>query len=158
MAGDRRGARKWCAAFPWRSAAPCSRCPIPQPGAAPVRAAAAPPSRSRHRADGSLVRPSHRAGRDRSSFGAVSVRATAPSQCFPEQAVLDDAIKGAHAVLPVDLLALLVGPAVVRDADFVDDASHFGHLGGNFGLEAEALLLNGDGLDDAALERLVAGL
>ena len=49
---------------------------------------------------------------------------------------------GPHAVAPADLLALGVGAAGVGDADLVDAPAAAGHLGGDLGLEAEAVLLD----------------
>ena len=71
---------------------------------------------------------------------------------------LGDAPHRPHAVAPADLLALGVGAAVVADAHLVDPAAGPGHLGGDLGLEAEAVLLDVDRLDHLAAEGLVAGL
>src|SRR5262249_7143607 len=60
-----------------------------------------------------------------------------------------DAVDGPKTVFPVDFLAFLIGAAVVGDAHFVDaQAGHAGYFGGDFGLEAEAVFLQGDTLDD----------
>src|SRR3954468_4024232 len=69
-----------------------------------------------------------------------------------EEVVLDDAVERPHAVLPADLLAFLVGAAVVGDAHLVDAAVQLRHLGRELGLDAEARLLDVDGLDDLAAE------
>src|SRR5262249_5491747 len=73
-------------------------------------------------------------------------------------AVLYDGVDGAHAVLPADLLPLFVGPAAVADRTLVDAQLHLGHLGGQLGLDAEAVLLDDDRLGDLAREGLVADL
>jgi hypothetical protein len=74
-----------------------------------------------------------------------------------EEVVLHDAPEGAEAVFPADLFAFLVGAAFVGDADFVQAAAAGGDLGGDLGLEAEAVFLDGDGADEVAAEDLVAG-
>src|ERR1700678_2497727 len=84
--------------------------------------------------------------------------ATFRDHALPKHIVFHDAVEGPHAVLPVDLLALLVGAAVVRNADLVDTAARVRNIGGDFRLEAEAALFDGDRLDDLPPEHLVAGL
>src|SRR5690349_18526428 len=81
--------------------------------------------------------------------------ASASGRRLAEEVVLDDAVEGTEAVPHADLLALGVRPPVVRDADLEDAHVHLGHLGGDLRLEAEAVLLDGDGLDDLAAEGLV---
>src|SRR5262245_18055756 len=72
--------------------------------------------------------------------------------------VLEDAVHRPHPIAPTDLLAFSVRAAAVRDANLVDAPAGGRDLGGDFGLEAEAILLDLDRLDDLATERLVAGL
>jgi hypothetical protein len=56
-----------------------------------------------------------------------------------------EAQRARNAVAPADLLPLGVGAAVVGDAHLVDAALRsFADLGGDLGLEAEAVLLDGD--------------
>jgi len=59
---------------------------------------------------------------------------------------------------PADLLALVVGAAVIGDAHLVDPAAAAGELGGDLRLKAEALLTDADRLNDLGAEGLVAGL
>ena len=58
------------------------------------------------------------------------------------QVVLQDAPHGADAVAPADLLAFAVGTAGVRDADLVDATAEPRDLGGDLGLEPEAVFLD----------------
>ena len=51
-----------------------------------------------------------------------------------------------------------VGASVVGDGDFVDASAGAGDLGDDLGFEAEALFLEGYGLDEFAFENFVAGL
>src|SRR5262252_4527241 len=76
----------------------------------------------------------------------------------PSDAVLDDGVDGAHAVLPADLLPLLVRSPAVADGNLVDPQLHLGDLGGQLGLDAEAVLLDDQRLRDLGAERLVADL
>src|SRR5450755_3054430 len=62
------------------------------------------------------------------------------------------------AVLPADLLPLVVGPPRVADGDLVDAQPHLGDLGGQLGLDAEPAFLDNDRLDDLRAEGLVADL
>jgi len=68
----------------------------------------------------------------------------------------EDAPDGAEAVAPADLYAFVDGAAVGGDAHFDDAAAAAGDFGEDFGLEAEALLLDADALDDLAAEGLGA--
>ena len=61
-------------------------------------------------------------------------------------------------VLQPDLLALLVGAAVVRDRHFVDARAHPRDLAGDLGLDAEVARLQIESIGDVADEHLVAGL
>ena len=72
--------------------------------------------------------------------------------------MLEDAPDGTHPVLPADLLALFsgVGPTGVGNTPLVYAAALRRHLGRNFGLEAEALLLDGDIPNDLTPEYLRA--
>src|ERR1700730_15127927 len=72
--------------------------------------------------------------------------------------VADDAVERPDAIAPADLLALGVVATVVGDAHLVDPPAGPGHFGGDLGLEAKAVLLELDRLDDLATEGLVAGL
>src|SRR6059058_4387808 len=63
-----------------------------------------------------------------------------------------------HGVLPADLLPVRVAPPVVGDRHLVDAAAQVRHLGGELGLEAEALRADGQALQDVGPENLVAGL
>src|SRR4029077_2966418 len=86
----------------------------------------------------------HRAG-VRETQGARPRSADAveiPSLSRAPDAVLDDGVDGAHAVLPTDLLPFFVGAAAVADRHLVDAESHLGDLGGQLGLDAEAVLLD----------------
>src|SRR5687768_5757434 len=77
-----------------------------------------------------------------------------------EQAEPHDRQHRLYAVLPRDLLSLLVAAAVVGDADFedTDAGADLGDLGGHFGLEAEAVAREGDLVEDRLAEDLVADL
>src|SRR5690606_16534559 len=72
--------------------------------------------------------------------------------------VAEDAVERAPAVAGPDLLALGVAAAVVPDARLVDPKPSARELRHDLRLEAEAVLLDLDGLDDLATEDLVAGL
>src|SRR4029450_9737566 len=66
---------------------------------------------------------------------------------------------GLEAVPPRDLLALVVGPAVVGDRHLVQpDAGRAQNLGGDLRLEAEVVRHELQGADEVAGERLVAEL
>src|SRR5262245_1069084 len=60
--------------------------------------------------------------------GVLSLCPIAGATISAKQVVLHDTIKRAHAVLPVDLLALGIGAPVIRDADLVDPTFGFGDL------------------------------
>ena len=75
-----------------------------------------------------------------------------------QEAVFEDAAEGAEAVFPADFFAFGVGAAVVGNGDFVDACAGAGDLGDEFGLDTEAVFLEGDGLDQLAFENFVAGL
>src|SRR4051794_14124895 len=77
--------------------------------------------------------------------------------------ISDDAPEGLDAVLPADVLALLVGATVVGDRDLVHAALPLGqavrgrhleprHLGRHLGLEPEPVTLQVDPLDHLAAE------
>ena len=72
--------------------------------------------------------------------------------------VAHDRPEGRDGVLPADLLAFLVGAPVVRDRHLVDPVAAPRDLRRDLGLEAEAVRLDGDRLDDLAAKHLVAGL
>ena len=74
-----------------------------------------------------------------------------------DEIVFYDADDGADAVLPADFFSFIVAAWVVGDGGFHDAELHFGELGGDFWLEAEAVFFDGDGLDDFAAESFVAG-
>ena len=74
-----------------------------------------------------------------------------------QEAVFEDAADGAYAVFPADFFAFGVGAAVVGDGDFVDAGAGAGDLGDDLGFDAEAVLLEGDGLDQLAFKNFVAG-
>src|SRR4051794_519681 len=63
-----------------------------------------------------------------------------------------DAVEGADAVLPPDLLAFVVGSAAVGDTDLEQAPVAGGDLGGDLGLDAEAALLEGEALEDLLAE------
>ena len=63
-----------------------------------------------------------------------------------------------QAVLPADLLAFLVRPAVIADGHFVDAEFPLGALHDDLRLEAEAVGADGDALQQIGAEDLVAGL
>ena len=62
------------------------------------------------------------------------------------------------AVLPTDLLALLVGSAVVADGHFIDAELALGRFHDDLGLEAEALGADRDALEQVGSKYLVARL
>ncbi|EAU68603.1 hypothetical protein STIAU_8807 [Stigmatella aurantiaca DW4/3-1] len=72
--------------------------------------------------------------------------------------VFGDDVECAHPVLPANLLALLVGAAVVADGHLVHAPAAAGDLRGDLGLEAEPLFLHPDGFQHLGAEGLVAGL
>src|SRR5437879_13783822 len=72
--------------------------------------------------------------------------------------VLDDAVQGAKPVLPADLFAFRVGASGIGNADLVNPRSDPGHLGGDFGLEAETVLLDPNAVYEFAAIHPVAGL
>jgi hypothetical protein len=74
------------------------------------------------------------------------------------EGILDDTPDGANAVFPIDLLTLRVCAPVVGDRDLVNPDALFGELGGDFGLEAKAIFLDRDGLNDFPPNGFVAGL
>src|ERR1700752_4985846 len=74
------------------------------------------------------------------------------------EAVADDAPEGLDAVFPGDFFALFVGATGVGDGNFIDAPIALGDLGGDFGLEAEAVGFDRDALEDFTTEDLVAGL
>src|SRR5262249_61078722 len=93
--------------------------------------------------------------------GAVSLgfaRRAPLRESLPFHGVLGDGVEGAHAVLPADLLPLLVGAPVIADGHLEDAGTGARHLGGDLRLEAEAILLDLQRLDELAAEGLVAGL
>jgi len=75
-----------------------------------------------------------------------------------KKAILHNAPNSADAVFPIDLFAFGVGAAVVGDGDFVNADAFFGELGCDLGLEAEAVFLDGDGLQNFPAHGFVAGL
>src|SRR5262249_43658693 len=91
--------------------------------------------------------------REKNSNSNRRVRGAAASA---NEVVLEDAVDGTKPVPVTYLLAFGVGAAVVRDADLEDAAAEPRHLRGDLGLEAEAVLLDGDALDDLAAEALIA--
>src|ERR1017187_8661915 len=56
-----------------------------------------------------------------------------------------------------DLLTLPKGPAVIRDADLVEDVPLAGKLHRNFCFAPEPVLADGDSLNNLAPKRLVSG-
>src|ERR1700730_12114025 len=70
--------------------------------------------------------------------------------------VLQQAPEGAKPVLPADLLAFFVGAAPVADANLIDAQPPLGYLDCYLWFKAEAVLLNGNRLDDVPTEYLVA--
>ena len=74
-----------------------------------------------------------------------------------QEAVFEDAAEGADAVFPADFFAFGVGAAMVGDGDFVDAGAGAGDLGDDLGFDAEAVFLEGYGLDEFAFENFVAG-
>src|SRR3954451_14174469 len=73
------------------------------------------------------------------------------------RAVFRDAIDRAQAVSPTDFLASGIVASAIGDRDFVDAAAGLGDFRRDFRLEAEAVLLDPDSLDDLAAKNLVAG-
>src|SRR5207253_1043350 len=65
---------------------------------------------------------------------------------------------GLEAVPPRDLLPLRVGAAVVRDRQLVHAQLAFADLGGDLRLDAEVVLVEIEGAQHVAAERLVARL
>ena len=77
----------------------------------------------------------------------------------PKRPVLQDAVDGAHAVLPADFFAFFKGASVVADSDLIDtDFGHAGDFGSDFGLESEAIFAQLEWLNEVAAKELVAGL
>jgi len=74
------------------------------------------------------------------------------------EGILGDDPEGFERVFQADLLAFLVGAAVVADRDFVDSGLPLGELNGDLGLEAEAVGPDGNALQQGRPEGLVAGL
>ena len=75
-----------------------------------------------------------------------------------EEPVLEQQPEGLDAVLPADVLALCVAAAVVADGHLVDARVPLGQPRGELGLDAEAVALEGDLLEDVGADGLVAGL
>src|SRR5262249_27914114 len=117
----------------------------------PPRAAAARPVRSSSgRMSPALPLPPDTAPRPPRQSARVSV----------EVAEAEDAPEGDEGVPEADLLPLLVGAPGVGDGHLVDAPAGPvpGHLGGDLGLEAEAVGLERKALEDLFAEDLVAGL
>ena len=75
-----------------------------------------------------------------------------------EQVVFENAIDGAEAVFPSDLLSFVKGSSVIGDPDLVDPhIRNAGDLCRDFGLKAESIFLQLNSLDDFSSEHLVAG-
>jgi hypothetical protein len=77
---------------------------------------------------------------------------------FPTQVVFGDGVDGAEEVFHANFLAFGVAAAGIRDGDLEDAQMPLGHLGGDLGLEAEAVLLDGDLFQGIGAKNLVAGL
>lgn len=73
-----------------------------------------------------------------------------------EDAVLENGVQGAHAVLPSDLFSLGVSAAVVGDPDLEDPHPETGGLGGQFRFDAETVFLDLDAREHLAAKDLVA--
>ena len=74
-----------------------------------------------------------------------------------ENAVLDDAVNSPKSVFPTYFFAILVCPAVIRDADFVDsDTGYFGYFGSYFRLKSKPIFFQRDGLDYLGIKKFVA--
>src|SRR2546426_770028 len=89
-----------------------------------------------------------------------SARMTAMRGSFPpsvEERVADDATDGTEAVLPRDLLARLIAPAVIGDRNLVDPTPQPRHLGGELRLETESIGLQIESGNQAGAKHLVAG-
>ena len=61
-----------------------------------------------------------------------------------------------EAVFPIHFFAFAISAAVVRNADFVDAASGFGQLGGDFRLETESVFAKIKALHQRRAKRFVA--
>ena len=75
-----------------------------------------------------------------------------------EQVVSQDAPECGESVLPGNLFALRVGAAGIGDGNFVDSPASLRDLGGEFRLEAKAIGLEFDILQNFAAKNLVARL
>jgi len=73
------------------------------------------------------------------------------------EAVTEEMVAGGDAVFPTDFLAFRVGTSVVDDGDFVHSRPDFGHLDGEFRLQAEAVAPDADAVEDVAGKDLVTG-
>src|ERR1700729_2275168 len=65
--------------------------------------------------------------------------------------------QGAEAIFPADLFSFFVGASPIADADFVDAQAALGDLYRDFRLETEAVLFDGNRLDDLSAENFVTG-
>src|SRR5579862_5090856 len=72
--------------------------------------------------------------------------------------VPEDAPEDAEAVGPFDFLSLRVISSAVADADLIDGAAELGNFRGEFGFDAEAILLDADALEHVGAEHFVARL
>ena len=75
-----------------------------------------------------------------------------------EKIVFSDGPECAETVAPANFFPLGVGATVVTDADLVDHGARTCDLGGDLGLEAEAIFLDLDFLNHLATENFVASL
>jgi hypothetical protein len=73
-----------------------------------------------------------------------------------EKVVPENAIDGFETILPVDLLSLLVGPSIIRDAHFIDpDIGYLADLGRDLRFETKAFFLQVDRLYELRVEKLI---
>src|SRR5713226_1449567 len=71
------------------------------------------------------------------------------------QGVLQQAPQGAKAVFPADFFSFFIGPSPVADAYLIHAQAPLGNLYGDLRLKTEAILFDGDDLENLAAENLV---
>ena len=76
----------------------------------------------------------------------------------PAEVVFENAPQCSDAILPTDLLALLVGSTSVRDSYLIDAGPQPGDLRSDLRLEPESIFFNHNLLNEVAAEEFVAYL
>src|SRR5947208_11291321 len=74
-----------------------------------------------------------------------------------KEVVFDDGVEGADSIAPGNFLSFFIGPAVVRDTDFVNPAAGAGYFGGYFGFESETVFAQINVPDNGSAKCLVTG-